>query len=119
MLGSLKDDLAESVKTMIEAAVANDTPDNVTSVIIRFRTEDVDDSIKQVTDVMGRVFLFSSLTEQHRLVIAPYLEEVFYDAGDSDQKLDENRGRMIESCQRFIDFDHLESHVFSHYLLAE
>ena len=46
-------------------------------------------------------------------------QKVFYDAGDSDEKLDENRTRMIESCQRFIDFDHLESHVFSHYLLAE
>lgn len=45
-------------------------------------------------------------------------QKVFYDAGDSDEKLAENRGRMIESCQRFIDFDRLESHMFSQYVLG-
>jgi hypothetical protein len=45
-------------------------------------------------------------------------QKVFYAAGDSDAKLEENRGRMIESCRRFIEFDRLESHVFSQYLLA-
>jgi len=44
---------------------------------------------------------------------------VFYDAGDSAAKLAENRGRMIESCRRFIDFDRLESHVFSQYVLSD
>jgi len=46
-------------------------------------------------------------------------QKVFYDAGDSDEKLAENRGRMIESCQRFIDFDRLESHMFSQYVLGD
>jgi hypothetical protein len=46
-------------------------------------------------------------------------QKVFYDAGESDEKLEENRSRMIESCRRFIDFEHLESHVFSQYVLAE
>jgi hypothetical protein len=46
-------------------------------------------------------------------------QKVFYDAGDSDEKLAENRGRMIESCQRFIDFDRIESHMFSQYVLAD
>ena len=45
-------------------------------------------------------------------------QKVFYDAGDSDEKLTENRGRMIESCRRFIDFDRLESHMFSQYVLG-
>jgi hypothetical protein len=45
-------------------------------------------------------------------------QKVFYDAGDSDEKLAENRGRMIESCRRFIDFDRLESHMFSQYVLG-
>jgi hypothetical protein len=45
-------------------------------------------------------------------------QKVFYAAGDSDAKLEENRGRMIESCRRFIEFDRLESHLFSQYLLA-
>jgi hypothetical protein len=43
-------------------------------------------------------------------------QKVFYAAGDSDAKLEENRGRMIESCRRFIEFDHLESHMFSQYV---
>jgi len=46
-------------------------------------------------------------------------QKVFYAAGDSDEKLNENRGRMIESCRRFIEFDHLESHVFSQYVLED
>jgi hypothetical protein len=46
-------------------------------------------------------------------------QKVFYDAGDSDEKLAENRGRMVESCQRFIDFDRLESHMFSQYVLGD
>jgi hypothetical protein len=46
-------------------------------------------------------------------------QKVFYAAGDSDSKLKENRGRMIESCRRFIEFDHLESHVFSQYVLED
>ncbi len=46
-------------------------------------------------------------------------QKVFYAAGDSDAKLDENRGRMIESCRRFIEFDHLDSHVFSQYVLED
>jgi hypothetical protein len=44
---------------------------------------------------------------------------VFYAAGDSQAKLEENRGRMIESCRRFIDFDELESHMFSQYVLGD
>ena len=46
-------------------------------------------------------------------------QKVFYAAGDSDAKLNENRGRMIESCSRFIEFDHLESHMFSQYVLED
>jgi hypothetical protein len=46
-------------------------------------------------------------------------QKVFYAAGDSDAKLAENRGRMIESCRRFIDFDHLESHMFSQYVICD
>jgi hypothetical protein len=41
--------------------------------------------------------------------------KVFYAAGDSDEVLDRNRRRMVESCARFIEFDRLESHVFSRY----
>jgi hypothetical protein len=44
---------------------------------------------------------------------------VFYAAGGSEQKLAANRGRMVESCRRFIDFDRLESHMFSQYVLGD
>jgi len=43
---------------------------------------------------------------------------VFYDAGGSAERLDEHRRRMIESCAKFIDFDRLESHPFSEYVLS-
>jgi len=46
-------------------------------------------------------------------------QKIFYAAGHSDAVLAENRGRMIESCRRFIEFDRLESHVFSQYVLGD
>jgi hypothetical protein len=49
---------------------------------------------------------------------APRDPKVFYAAGDSEETLVRNRTRMIESCRRFIDFDRLESHVFSEYVLG-
>jgi hypothetical protein len=42
---------------------------------------------------------------------------VFYDARGSKERLRENRRRMLESCQRFIDFARLESHPMSAYVL--
>jgi hypothetical protein len=41
---------------------------------------------------------------------------MFY-AADTPDKLAEQQGRMVESCQRFIDFSRLESHPFSAYVL--
>lgn len=46
-------------------------------------------------------------------------QKVFYAAGDSDAVLEKNRGRMIESCRKFIEFDRLESHIFSQYVLSD
>jgi hypothetical protein len=43
---------------------------------------------------------------------------IFYDAGGSEERLEEHRRRMIESCTKFIDFDRLESHPFSEYVLV-
>jgi hypothetical protein len=42
---------------------------------------------------------------------------VFYAAGNSEEKLTENRNQMIESCRKFIDFSRLESHPMSEYIL--
>jgi hypothetical protein len=40
----------------------------------------------------------------------------WYKAGGSQQKLQANLGRMIASCQAFLDLDRVESHPFSEYL---
>ena len=40
----------------------------------------------------------------------------WYKAGGSQQKLEANLGRMIASCQAFLDLDRVESHPFSEYL---
>jgi hypothetical protein len=46
-------------------------------------------------------------------------QKVFYAAGDSEAVLNDHRSQMIESCARFIDFDRLESHMFSQYVLGD
>jgi len=46
-------------------------------------------------------------------------QKIFYAAGDSDEVLNANRTRMIESCRRFIEFDKLDSHVFSQYRVRD
>ena len=41
---------------------------------------------------------------------------VFYDAPDSEERLNENRRRMIESCLAFLALDRVESHPMSEYV---
>ncbi|MCH7523261.1 MAG: hypothetical protein IH920_05775 [Chloroflexi bacterium] len=41
---------------------------------------------------------------------------VFYDALDSEERLNENRRRMIESCMAFLALDRVESHPMSEYV---
>jgi len=48
---------------------------------------------------------------------APTDPMVFFAAGGSPEKLEENRSRLLESCGRFIDFSRLESHPMSSYVL--
>ena len=42
---------------------------------------------------------------------------IFYNAGGSPEKLKEHQRRMMESCQRFIDFSRFETHPMSAYVL--
>ena len=42
---------------------------------------------------------------------------IFYNAAGSPEKLKEHQRRMMESCQRFIDFSRLETHPMSAYVL--
>jgi len=48
---------------------------------------------------------------------APTDPMVFFAAGNSREKLEENRRRLLESCGKFIDFARLESHPMSSYVL--
>jgi len=77
----------------------------IQNAVVRALTEDAPPWVAIVEEGFPR----EALTDQ----------KVFYDAGGSDEKLAENRGRMVESCQRFIDFDRLESHMFSQYVLGD
>ena len=42
---------------------------------------------------------------------------VFYDAGGSPERLQEHQRRMMQSCERFIDFNRFETHPMSAYVL--
>ena len=44
---------------------------------------------------------------------------LWYAAGGSQEKLQANLGRMVESCKRFLDLDRVESHPMSEYVLAK
>lgn len=43
---------------------------------------------------------------------------VFYNAGGSPEKLKAHQRRMMESCERFIDFSRFETHPMSAYVLG-
>jgi hypothetical protein len=43
---------------------------------------------------------------------------IFYDA-DTPEKLADNQRRMMQSCEKFIDFNHLESHPMSAYVMKK
>ncbi|MBT3221149.1 MAG: cyclic nucleotide-binding domain-containing protein [Proteobacteria bacterium] len=75
-------DLSRSVRRLIRSANAAGAPDNITCILFSLESEEGDEPIQAVTDVMKRVFLFKSLSEPERLVIAPYLEEVTFEKGD-------------------------------------
>jgi hypothetical protein len=60
---------------------------------------------------------WSAIVEEGFPAEAPIDPAVFFDAGSSRERLEENRRRLLESCRKFIDFPRLESHPMSSYLL--
>jgi len=44
---------------------------------------------------------------------------IFYNAGGSPETLAAHQRRMMQSCERFIDFSHFETHPMSAYVLKE
>jgi hypothetical protein len=60
---------------------------------------------------------WSAIVEESFPAEAPTDPMVFFAAGNSSERLEQNRRRMLESCRRFIDFARLESHPMSSYVL--
>jgi hypothetical protein len=60
---------------------------------------------------------WSAIVEEGFPAEAPTDPMVFFAAGNSREKLEENRRRLLESCGRFIDFARVESHPMSSYVL--
>ena len=60
---------------------------------------------------------WSAIVEEGFPAEAPTDPMVFFGAGSSREKLEENRRRLMESCAKFIDFARLESHPMSSYVL--
>jgi protein phosphatase len=74
-------DIARSMRRLVALANKNGAPDNVSAILIGFDADQTDEPIEAITGVMRQVFLFSELSEQERLIIAPYLEEVVFAKG--------------------------------------
>ncbi len=68
-------DLDGSVKKLAAEASRDLRHDDVSVVLIRVGSERDTRSIEEIASILRSVFLFRDLTEQDRLVIAPYLEE--------------------------------------------
>jgi hypothetical protein len=60
---------------------------------------------------------WSAIVEEGFPAEAPTDPMVFFAAGSSRERLEENRRRLLESCRKFIDFARLESHPMSSYVL--
>ncbi len=74
-------DLRGSLQRMLEQAIANGAPDNLSAVLLGVEAEAGDEPIEAVTEVMREVFLFKGMSQPELLTIAPYLEEVVHDKG--------------------------------------
>lgn len=76
------DDLEASMTGLLETAMVEEPPDNLTAVALRLQAEVGDAAIQEVTDAMAGCFLFATLTDPERLVVAPYVEEATWQRGD-------------------------------------
>lgn len=75
-------DLTLSMARLLAEGLDTSPPDNLTAIALKLGAEDGDHAIREVTDAMAGCFLFASLTEPERLVVAPYVEEVVWGRGD-------------------------------------
>lgn len=75
-------DLEASARRLVAEATRDPRHDDVSVVLIRVGSERDTRSIEEIASILRSVFLFRDLSEQDRLVIAPYLEERVYKRGD-------------------------------------
>jgi CRP-like cAMP-binding protein len=76
-------DLKESVRKLLRAAVQLGAIDDVSVVLVGLDDENQpSNTLETVTQTLKDIFLFKDMTEQELLVIAPYLEEEVFDKGD-------------------------------------
>lgn len=75
-------DLEGSAKRLVAEASRDLRHDDVSVVLVRVGSERDTRSIEEIAGILRAVFLFRDLSEQDRMVIAPYLEERVYKKGD-------------------------------------
>lgn len=57
-------------------------PDNVSFVLMQLASEKDPTSPEDVAETLREVFLFGKLSEPDRMVLAPYLDELYFEAGE-------------------------------------
>jgi len=75
-------DLEGSARKLVNEASRDLRHDDVSVILIKVGSERDTRSIEDIAKVLRAVFLFRDLSEQDRLVIAPYLEERVYKRGE-------------------------------------
>ena len=103
--------------TLLPAAIADAWPDTGSGGI-----NDMFDTFLYVQNLIVRAVTpdappWCAIVEEGFPAEAPTDPMVFFAAGDSREKLEENRRRLLESCGKFIEFARLESHPMSSYVL--
>jgi len=74
-------DVDGSANRLVEQANIAGAEDNVSVVLLDLESEEGDEPISSVTEVLQDVFLFRDITPTELLVVAPYVEEMVFQKG--------------------------------------
>lgn len=72
----------EAVGDALLASAGEQGNDNIAFAIARIGSDKDSSSVNEIAELMRSVFLFSELNTAERYMLAPFLEERFYSAGD-------------------------------------